>query len=209
MPGFEDQRQQLGDNLSVPRHQQSARLSRNIQLMRINTSDVPENVSVPLLNKNFRSTIIDLFLQDRLVPRSSVRDLEIWSQCYFRWIPMLEIKSGGFPQVDLFNRMLVNNIHRLQRFVSEQFTNFNHNRMSTNSMSMFNNSHSMDTSDTETANSQNESQVVQIQINSFFPFTSNTGNNAELSDILTTNGGLLADGSICYDTASLAYQYTD
>lgn len=122
---------------------------------------------------------------------------------------MLEIKNGGFPQVDLFNRMLVNNIHRLQRFVSEQFTNFNHNRMSTNSMSMFNNSHSMDTSDTETANSQNESQVVQIQINSFFPFTSNTGNNAELSDILTTNGGLLADGSICYDTASLAYQYTD
>lgn len=115
---------------------------------------------------------------------------------------MLEIKSGGFPQVDLFNRMLVNNIHRLQRLLSEQFTNFNHNRMSTNSM--FNNSHSMDTSDTETANSQNE-----IQINSFFPFTSNTGNNAELSDILTTNGGLLADGSICYDTASLAYQYTD
>lgn len=144
-------------------------------------------------------------LQDRLVPRSSVRDLEIWSQCYFRWIPMLEIKNGGFPQVDLFNRMLVNNIHRLQRFISEQFTNFNHNRMSTNSM--FNNSHSMDTSETETG--QHDSQVVQIQINSFFPFTSNTGNNAELSDILTTNGGLLADGSICYDTASLAYQYTD
>lgn len=114
---------------------------------------------------------------------------------------MLEIKSGGFPQVDLFNRMLVNNIHRLQRFVSEQFTNFNHNRMSTNSM--FNN---MDTSDTDTANG---GQVVQIQINSFFPFTSNTGNSAELTDILTTNGGLLADGSICYDTASLAYQYTD
>lgn len=113
---------------------------------------------------------------------------------------MLEIKNGGFPQVDLFNRMLVNNIHRLQRFISEQFTNFNHNRTSTNSM--FNHSHSMDTSETETA-------VVQIQINSFFPFTSNTGNNAELSDILTTNGGLLADGSICYDTASLAYQYTD
>lgn len=62
MPGFEDQRQQLGDNLSVPRHQQSARLSRNIQLMRINTSDVPENVSVPLLNEHFRTTIFDFFL---------------------------------------------------------------------------------------------------------------------------------------------------
>ncbi|XP_063708687.1 myotubularin-related protein 10 [Culicoides brevitarsis] len=183
MPGAEDLRQQFGnaEKLAVPRQPQSARLSRNIQLMRINTSDVPEN--------------------DRLVPRSSVRDLEIWSQCYFRWMPMLEIKNGGFPQVDLFNRMLVNKIHRLQRFVSEQFTNFNHNRMSTNSV--LNNS-IMDTSDT-----QNEGQVVQIQINSFFPFTSYTGNSAELTDILTSNGALLADGSICYDTASLAYQYTD
>uniref|UniRef100_A0A336L0Z1 CSON014244 protein n=1 Tax=Culicoides sonorensis TaxID=179676 RepID=A0A336L0Z1_CULSO len=181
MPGAEDLRLQFGENLSTPR--QSAKLSRNIQLMRINTTDVTENDH----------------LQDRI--QTSVRNLEIWSQCYFRWIPMLEIKNGGMPQVDLFNRMLVNNIHRLQRFLSEQFTNFNHNRISTNSI--LNNS--MDTSGGDSS----ENQVVQIQINSFFPFTSNTGNNAELSDILTSNGQLAADGSICYDTASLSYQYTD
>lgn len=51
MPGAEDLRQQFGDNLSVARHQHSARLSRNIQLMRINTSDVSDNVSLRFSNQ--------------------------------------------------------------------------------------------------------------------------------------------------------------
>lgn len=117
---------------------------------------------------------------------------------------MLEIKNGGFPQVDLYNRMLLNDIRRLQKCLQEQSIGYNcNNRMSTNYLLNHNNtpSNTMDTDEQST-------NRIQININSFFPFTSNTGNSADLTDILTTNGGVMADGSV-YDTTSLAHQYFD
>ncbi|KAF6208276.1 hypothetical protein GE061_016730 [Apolygus lucorum] len=33
--------------------------------------------------------------------------LSIWQQCYFRHMPVLEIKGGGNPQIDLFARILL------------------------------------------------------------------------------------------------------
>lgn len=144
-----------------------------------------------------------LYLQDRLIPKYNIRDLEIWRQCYFRWIPMLEIKNGGFPQVDLYNRMLLNDIRRLQKCLQEQSIGYNcNNRMSTNYL--LNHTSPSNTMETD----EQSTNRIQININSFFPFTSNTGNSADLTDILTTNGGVMADGSI-YDTTSLAHQYID
>ncbi|XP_073978652.1 myotubularin-related protein 10-B isoform X2 [Rhodnius prolixus] len=39
--------------------------------------------------------------------RPSLPNLQIWQQCYFRHIPLLEIRGGGNPQVDLMSRLLV------------------------------------------------------------------------------------------------------
>lgn len=50
-----------------------------------------------------------------LEPRHNISHLEIWEQCYYRWNPILEIKSGGFPQIELFHRLLLNNIGKMQR----------------------------------------------------------------------------------------------
>lgn len=100
---------------------------------------------------------------------------------------MLEIKGGGFPQIDLFNRLLINNIHRLQKTITDRSTvgTIEDNGDQVNLGETINTS--------------------RILVDSFFPFTSNTGNSAELTDILTTNGGLLVDGSI-YDATSITLQ---
>lgn len=36
-----------------------------------------------------------------------VSDLQLWSQCYFRFLPLLEITEGGKPQIDLTARALL------------------------------------------------------------------------------------------------------
>lgn len=108
---------------------------------------------------------------------------------------MLEIKNGGYPQIDLFNRLLINNIHRLQRNLSDRLNDTSNNR---SDKSTDINNEQMNVSHTTVTS-------PRIVVDSFFPFTSNTGNSAELSDILITNGGLLADGSI-YDAASITLQ---
>lgn len=116
-----------------------------------------------------------------LEPKHSLKDLEIWSQCYFRWTPMLEIVSGGFPQIDLFNRLVVNNVHSIQKALIERPLSIK----------------------PQFDPMQEQSNESQYSVNSFFPFTSTTGNSSELSDILVVNGSLLGEGSI-YDTTSLA-----
>ncbi|CAH1987093.1 unnamed protein product [Acanthoscelides obtectus] len=56
----------------------------------------------------------DTFLEP-LKPNPGVSNLEIWSQCYFRWLPDLEIRNGGRPQVDLYCRYLVAEILQTQQ----------------------------------------------------------------------------------------------
>lgn len=110
---------------------------------------------------------------------------------------MLEIKGGGFPQIDLFNRLLINNIHRLQRALNERMNGGYNNR-------------NLATADDNGDPTFIGDTIVnpRIEVDSFFPFTSNSGNSAELSDILTINGGLLVDGSV-YDAASVTLQAVD
>lgn len=50
-------------------------------------------------------------------PAHGMPSLSVWEQCYYRWIPILEIKGGGFPQIDLFHRLLLSNIAKLQRAI--------------------------------------------------------------------------------------------
>lgn len=59
--------------------------------------------------------------QDRfLQPAHRIIDLAVWEQCYHRWLPVLDIRGGGQPQVDLFHRMLLSNIAKMQRCLELQ-----------------------------------------------------------------------------------------
>lgn len=59
--------------------------------------------------------------QDRyLQPSTSIVDMAVWEQCYHRWLPVLDIRGGGQPQVDLFHRMLLSNIAKMQRCLELQ-----------------------------------------------------------------------------------------
>ncbi|KAH8395962.1 hypothetical protein KR222_000348 [Zaprionus bogoriensis] len=59
--------------------------------------------------------------QDRyLQPAHRIFDLAVWEQCYFRWLPVLDIRGGGQPQLDLCHRMLLINIAKLQRCLDLQ-----------------------------------------------------------------------------------------
>uniref|UniRef100_A0A1B6FET7 Myotubularin phosphatase domain-containing protein n=1 Tax=Cuerna arida TaxID=1464854 RepID=A0A1B6FET7_9HEMI len=46
---------------------------------------------------------------------TGISALQVWSQCYFRFIPSMEIVGGGKPQVDLSCRLLVSQIDQLER----------------------------------------------------------------------------------------------
>lgn len=113
-----------------------------------------------------------------LKPNTAVRDLDIWQQNYYRWLPVLEIKNGGNPQIDLFNRMILNRISKLQQDL-QTFDEPNARKQST------------------TATKSNDNLLHTMpMISSFFPFTPNTTNTNELTDILATSSELLTEGSI-------------
>ncbi|KAL6256583.1 hypothetical protein P5V15_012694 [Pogonomyrmex californicus] len=47
-------------------------------------------------------------------PLYTVSSLELWTQCYFRWIPTLEIRNGGQRHIELYIRLLQNDINQLR-----------------------------------------------------------------------------------------------
>ncbi|XP_071649884.1 myotubularin-related protein 12 isoform X4 [Temnothorax longispinosus] len=78
--------------------------------------------------EQFNDQDILLFYNPLFVPRSAdktengttivrplyaVSSLELWTQCYFRWIPTLEIRNGGQRHVELYIRLLQNDVNQL------------------------------------------------------------------------------------------------
>ena len=47
-------------------------------------------------------------------PLYSIPSIELWSQCYLRWIPPLEIHNGGKNHVELYTRLLQNDVAQLK-----------------------------------------------------------------------------------------------
>lgn len=125
-------------------------------------------------------------MQDRfLEPKYNIRDLDIWTQCYFRWLPFLEIQNGGSIQIDLFNRMLINKISKLQQSLQTG---------------------EYDEPSSPTINSNGENLIGQPllpSVNSFFPFSRNFSESNELIELLTTSSELLTEGSI-FDALSIS-----
>jgi len=50
-----------------------------------------------------------------LSAQGGLSSLRVWRQCYFRWLPLLEIPGGGQAQVDLQHRQLSAEVAALQR----------------------------------------------------------------------------------------------
>ena len=112
-------------------------------------------------------------------------------QCYYRFLPVLEIKNGGNPQIDLFNRMILNRISKLQQDLQMRtFDEPNARKQSSTAAAT-----TTTTTATTTKSDDNFLQTMPM-ISSFFPFTSNTTNTNELTDILATSSELLTEGSI-------------
>ncbi|GAB0098510.1 myotubularin-related protein 10-B [Sergentomyia squamirostris] len=114
-----------------------------------------------------------------LNPQCSVKCLELWAQCYYRWVPILEIPNGGMPQVELFHRVILSNACKLQQAI--QTGDF----------------------DDLPGAQQNGTERNLPSVNSFFPFSRNNSDPNELTEILIASNELLIDGSI-FDAISQA-----
>lgn len=125
----------------------------------------------------FCNPLYDDSFKDILEPHTGLAGLEIWSQCYFRWLPDLEIRHGGRPQIDICSRILVHDIIRLQQQLNGSINNVN--------------------------NSREEILDLLRKINGFYPFSHNSkkicgdGDDASLENVLlSTSGDLLDSQSI-------------
>lgn len=88
---------------------------------------------------------------------------------------MVEIIRGGNIQADLFNRMTLNSISKLQKDL--QLRSYN------------------DSSAAAAATDENLMQNMPL-VNSFFPFSRNAGDSNELTDLLAMSHEMLTEGSI-------------
>lgn len=97
-------------------------------------------------------------------------------------MPILEIRNGGPVQIDLFNRMILTNIHKLQR--SLEIGN-----VSEDLQVEIRNDPSI-----ATANGKQKVPVVD----SFFPFSITDGDEdySNLNEILIFSSDILTEGSV-------------
>lgn len=143
--------------------------------------------------------LISLLFQISFIePSCALKDIEIWQQCYFRWIPFLEIQNGGFPHIDLFNRSVQNNIILLQKLLIGGNISSSEEKLLPSKEFALNSKNKIEAND---GSGIDESKIQFI--NSFFPFTSNAM-YTDFLDILFTNEDILCDGSII-DSTSLSY----
>lgn len=150
-------------------------------------------------------------MQDKyLEPKTGISDLDIWQQCYHRWIPILEIKHGGFPQIDLFHRLILSNISKLQRAIEtgdfddlpDNIIKLSPTKMKATKLSTSSTSSSSLSSSNDITPTNSPSKQMPI-VHSFFPFSANINDSSQLNDILTNSNELLTDGSIM-DRLSIA-----
>ncbi|TMW51922.1 hypothetical protein DOY81_002984 [Sarcophaga bullata] len=166
-----------------------------------------------------------------LQPDHHMSSLAIWEQCYYRFMPILEIKRGGFPQIELQHRLLLSNITKLQRCLELQEYDdlpdiyydmtgeqkpIAEERRSTDSAPDFidgverRRRASLPLAGAGGALSlaganSTEGGIANVlhEISSFFPFSNNAGETQQLHDILWSSQEFLLEGSIM-DRLSIA-----
>ncbi|XP_055384826.1 myotubularin-related protein 10-B [Condylostylus longicornis] len=195
-----------------------------------NKNPIPRNAMLVVFTNNGNNITRDIHNINRstipnnryLEPLFGVSDLQIWQQCYYRWIPIVEIEHGGYPQIDLLHRLIATNISKLQRAL--ETGEFNDLPSCKNFLSRKNKTHiatneeifqknenealntneiekddSIDNSEgsnnKKSAVADDESGLGLPIVNSFFPFSIYSGNSSELSDILMHSNEPLGDDS--------------
>uniref|UniRef100_A0A1I8PYN7 Myotubularin phosphatase domain-containing protein n=1 Tax=Stomoxys calcitrans TaxID=35570 RepID=A0A1I8PYN7_STOCA len=164
--------------------------------------------------------------KDRYIqPDHRMPSLAIWEQCYYRWMPILEIKRGGFPQVELQHRLLLSNISKLQRCLDlQEFDDLPdiYYELTKEPKPMAEQQPQQQVPITPelidgverrrrvslpatavAALTQDGVCSVLPEISSFFPFSVNTGETQQLNDILSSSHEFLLEGSIM-DRLSIA-----
>ena len=100
-----------------------------------------------------------------LKPSSGIPCLEIWSQCYFRWIPHLVINNGGRNQIEMYARLLQNDVAQLQMDVN----NCGGGGPSSSPVDKI------------------STYLLQMNINSFYPFSNKKSGNTVSTPIINTS----------------------
>lgn len=125
--------------------------------------------------------------------------MEIWRQCYFRWLSVVEIQAGGSTQIEMIHRLLLSNVNKLQ--VALQTQEFDEIPPRILSPILGDNSETESDPDVASGGAVTLAKVMP-SVNSFFPFSSNSLTDpTELADILNQSNERLMDGSIL-DTMS-------
>lgn len=103
-------------------------------------------------------------------------------------MPILEIRNGGFVQIDLYNRMILSNIHKLQRSLET-------GNVSETQLDLKKEDDPTVARPEATANGKHNRVPV---VNSFFPFSITDGDddNSNLNDILIFSSDVLTEGSV-------------
>lgn len=166
-----------------------------------------------------------------LMPDHRTRSLAIWEQCYYRWMPIVEIKRGGFPQIELQHRLLLSNVSKLQRCLELQdfedlpdvyyeltkekkplsaaSTQQTHQQIPVTPELIDGVERrrriSLPPSNASAVMALTQDNVSSVlpEISSFFPFSVNTGETQQLHDILSSSNEFLLEGSIM-DRLSIA-----
>ncbi|OXU27288.1 hypothetical protein TSAR_008542 [Trichomalopsis sarcophagae] len=98
-----------------------------------------------------------------LKPLHHIPCLEIWSQCYFRWIPHLVINNGGRSQIEMYARLLQNDIAQLELDVK------NGGPQSSSPVDKI------------------STYLLQMNINNFYPFSNKKSGNTVSTPIVNTS----------------------
>ncbi|XP_058792029.1 myotubularin-related protein 10-B isoform X2 [Phymastichus coffea] len=95
-----------------------------------------------------------------LKPMCAIPFLEVWSQCFFRWIPHLVIHNGGRNHIEMYTRLLQNDVAQLQLDVGD---------LSTSPVDKL------------------STCLLQMNINSFYPFSNKKSGNTVSTPIINTS----------------------
>lgn len=126
--------------------------------------------------------------------------MELWRQCYFRWLPIVEIQGGGAAQVEIFHRLLLSNVNKLQTALQTQEFDEVPPRILSPILRQSSATEDEAVENNEAAGGGGITPAqIMPSVNSFFPFSQNSyADSSELTDILNLSNELelLMDGSM-------------
>ncbi|XP_017791187.1 PREDICTED: myotubularin-related protein 10-B [Habropoda laboriosa] len=118
-------------------------------------------------NPLYNPRVADSSEKCEIKPLYHIATIELWTQCYFRWIPTLEIRNGGQNHIELYVRLLRNDVNQLRMNING------------NCGSPINKSNSYS---------------VPMNIDSFYPFSNKKSGNSVSAPIM--NSSILATESL-------------